>query len=195
MRLDPGDDRGTTLFEVLVATMMFVVIMATVFALLQGALTRERGEDASSEVDASLAIAIERFSADVRHARSLVAPLTGQDPRQIITLDVTEPDGRQHRVRWRVTTTIAREELDLIGGVSTTQTLLQNVLPTDPTFEYFTATGVGLAPGVATPADLARCTARVSVDVRVDPTLGRREIERRTAIAVPAIGNGEAVSC
>ena len=175
--------------------MIFVVVMATVFELLQGALTRERAEDASSEVDATLAIAIERFSADVRHARSIVAPLAGQDPRQVITFDVTEPDGRQHRVRWRVTTTFAREELDLSGAVSVTQTLLQNVLPTNPTFEYFTTTGVGLVPGVATPAALALCTARVSVDVRIDPTLGRREIERRIAIAVPAIGRGEATSC
>ncbi|MEO8697341.1 MAG: hypothetical protein ABI658_27810 [Acidimicrobiales bacterium] len=179
----------------LVATMVMVVVIAAVFDLLQGALTRERAEDSSSEVDATMAIAVERFSADVRHARSLVAPLTGQDPRQIITLDVTEPDGRQHRVRWRVTATLAREELDLIGAVSVTQTLLQNVLPTDPTFEYFTATGIVLAPGVATPAELALCTARVSVDVRVDPTLGRREIERRIAIVVPAIGTGEATSC
>lgn len=189
------DDRGTSLVEVLVSTMVFVVIIAAVFDLLHGALTRERAENASSEVDATVSMAIDRFSADVRHARSLVAPLTGQDPRQIITFDVTEPDGRQHRVRWRVTTTVAREELDPTGNVIVTQTLLQNVLPTDPTFEYFTATGVGLAPGVATPAELALCTARVSVDVRVDPTLGRREIERRVAIAVPAIGSGEAVSC
>ena len=189
------DDRGTSLVEVLVSTMVFVVIIAAVFDLLHGALTRERAENASSEVDATVSMAIDRFSADVRHARSLVAPLTGQDPRQIITFDVTEPDGRQHRVRWRVTTTIVREELDLSGVVSVTQTLLQNVLPTDPSFAYFTATGVGLTPGVATPAEIARCTARVSVDVRVDPTLGRQEIERRTAIAVPAIGNGEAVSC
>ena len=175
--------------------MVFVVIIATVFDLLQGALTRERGEDASSEVDAAVAITVDRFSADVRHTRSLVAPLTGQDPRQIITFDVTEPDGRQHRVRWRVTNTVAREELDPVGNVNVSQTLLQNVLPTIPTFEYFTATGVALAPGVATPAALALCTARVSVDFRVDPMLGRREIERRVAIAVPAIGNGEAVSC
>jgi hypothetical protein len=176
--------------------MVFVSVMATVFALFEGAWNREQAERSSSEVDATLAVAIARFSADVRHVRAVAPPLTGQDPRHVLSLDVTEPDGRQHRIRWRVTgATVMREELDARGGVTASVTMYANVLPSDPTFGYYTTNGIALRPGIASPSELAACTARVSVDLRFDPLFGRREIERRTSIAVPATDRGEVASC
>jgi hypothetical protein len=182
--------------EVLVATTVMAAIFAMVFALLDSSLRREHSEELVTEADRAVALTINRFRADVRQSRALVVPATGQDPAQILTLDVTQPDGTQARVRGRVTTaTVVREEIDLLGTVGVSQTLLTNALPASPTFAYFNATGNELEPGVATPSTIASCTAQLRVDIHVDPGGGRREVERQVTAALPSIGRGEVTPC
>jgi type II secretory pathway pseudopilin PulG len=190
------NERGTSLVEVLIATMVLAAVMATVLSLVDSSWRRERSEEAVADTDASVGLALDRFGADVRHARALVAPLTGQNPAQVLTLDVTEPDGQQGRVRWRTTaSTVVRERLDLLGGVSSTETLLVKALPVAPTFAYFGADGSELQPGVVTPSELATCTAGVRVHLQADPSGGRRAVTRQLTLALPAVGRGEVAPC
>jgi hypothetical protein len=171
-------------------------IIGTVFSLVDSGMRREQSEEAVSEADRSVATAIDRFAADVRHTRTLVVPAMGQDPTQVLTLDVTEPDGQQRRVRWRTTpSTVIREQLDLLGGVIASQTMLTNAQPAAPTFVYINATGLGLQPGVVAPGTLAGCAAQVGIELRMDASAGRRQVARHVVVAVPSIGRGEVAAC
>jgi type II secretory pathway pseudopilin PulG len=189
-------DRGTSLVEILVATTVMAAVIATVFSLVDSGLRREQSEEEVSAADRTVAVAVDLFAADVRHARALVVPATGEDPTQVITLDVTEPDGRQLRIRWRTTaTTVLRQQLDLLGAVSVSQTVLTNAQPAAPTFAYYNATGIELQPGVTTPGALAGCAAQLGIDLRMDPSTGRRQVARHVVVAVPSIGRGEVAAC
>lgn len=121
------------------------------------------------------------WPATLASADGLVAGAVGVAPASNLSLATTNAAGAAMTVRWRLDeAAVRRDVLAANGTTSATRAVLS--APATVAVHYFRPDGTELLPAVTTAAQLASCSARVHVDLRVGTVAESADVALRTRV-------------